>query len=324
MPTWGELKNNLIEKGIRLFQTIENGNKRIRKLEIAKKQADYWNSFTIIKDTIGRTEFNAIIKEIFESADDKEIPQYYKQLMKIRPQGIITTNIDGFANRALVAEEGPTVVEFSGKNCGGYLHILKNEKPFIINLHGKHTDVNTWVFTKKDLEELQKIEGYHKWIEACLLTKVIIFVGVNITDISVQSHLQKFTKDNLDTGAHYWITAERSNESLKFCNDHNILPVFYSEKDNHKELYELLKDLVNSESKEEIPLPISSDMKYKSKIEIGSDEFKLADVNTQRLILNSKATEILKIILKKHIKHMQNFEMKIVNIYIMHGILVQM
>ena len=95
--------------------------------------------------------------------------------------------------------QGKTLLnEFPGKKAKDFVHILKGTTPFIANLHGTVADGDSWVFTHDELNTLLKNPGYLQFINSCVCTRTILFVGITADDIAVKQHFDQLKEEDID------------------------------------------------------------------------------------------------------------------------------
>jgi hypothetical protein len=181
LPTWAALKGSLLE-GLRAKADGlgEQGRKLGAAADLVEQERDYWNAFQILHDYLGRTDFRDYINRAFADAYRTVTPSAYAPLWELGIDGIVTLNLDRFAIRSLT-EHSPneTPLEQSGEAVGRLRRHLHTPRPFVANLHGDIDDDATWVFTRSQLSKLFADETYCSFIELCLSTYTVIFIGIS-------------------------------------------------------------------------------------------------------------------------------------------------
>jgi len=294
MPDWSDLKKLLIKRLDEKILHTDNSKEKIKLksiLESSKTLIDYWRSIELLAESLGATTYDSYIRSIFDDTR-KEIPKNYKVLSKLNFGGVITLNIDNLFYRAIVKEDKlPTSIK--GTELDRFLYALSDSKPFILNLHGIVGDRSTWVFGKKELLSLQKSVGYNSFINNCINSNTVIFIGINVSDVAIKSHFERI--NCCDHTNSFWITSDRSKIASDFCEKYKILPIYYSSDNEHKELEILIEDIIRYVPKEEeIKKPVllgggGSKMRNFDDIDLSS-----LDENELREVLNKKANSIIR------------------------------
>ncbi len=298
LPTWSELKFSLLKVGEEKIKTVDplDGNKIYKQIEVIRKTDNLWESFNRLKSFLGLTTYRDSIRESLKDTFSASIPKAYTYLWSLRISGLLNLNIDRIAARALIAcypDKIPS--EFNGIKIGEYTHVLKSPQPFIANLHGNIDDYRSWIFTQSDLRKITKDKAYQTFISNCIASNTILFIGIGADDIAVGGHLEKLTNLNIDFGTHYWITSRCDKITDDWAEKIGIRVIRYnSQGNNHSALNEFFDDLQNYIPKDEIAHPINPKFSQIVKSNLPSpNELLKSDSDTIRLILNSKAKEIL-------------------------------
>lgn len=249
LPGWEGLLAALLrglEKKALVVQDESQRKKLLAKLETAKAEKDLWVAFEILESALGRTTYTQIIRRELEPAVKCEIPDSYRLLWELPLAGVINLNLDGLATRACRWRfRERQVYEFSGTNAGNYAHVLKSPFPFILNLHGFHGDVSTWVLRQCERKELERNSGCSDFVSACLIGKTVLFLGVTADDTAVASYLEKLIKNGVDFGSHFWISSRKDPEADKWAQQAGVQAISYKADNKHSELMDMLRELVD-------------------------------------------------------------------------------
>ena len=143
-----------------------------------RRQKNYWLCFQLIEELLGTTSYQSEIRERLDTASHSTIPTAYGALWKAGIQGLVTFNLDQFATRSFsLASPGANIDLFVGNQAKNMLGVLQRSRPFIGNVHGIVDDASSWIFTHSKLQTLLRDNGYRQFINACLLTRTILFIG---------------------------------------------------------------------------------------------------------------------------------------------------
>lgn len=246
LPTWPQLRD-------KLTQTLES---RKNLLDIAGKgdidcvlkrlrtQENHWDAFESLKVGLGDTTFVAEIRRHIRPRTD-EVPSIYERLWKLRFSGCLTLNLDRLQARAYAnVVKGGIAAEFDGKYAGEYLHLLHGAEPFIANLHGVADNANSWIFTRTDLTSLYRNIGYTQFLNTCITSRTVVFLGISADDVAAGGHLERLVNSGLSIGEHFWITSRNDLQTAKHAEAVGLRLIYYNSPNNdHSELNDIFDDL---------------------------------------------------------------------------------
>ena len=260
--------------------------------------SDLWASFGLLRQHLGNTTWRATIRDVLGSAPTIKTPEVYDSIWKLKIHGMLSLNLDRFATKAYIETLGcSNLAEFDGSRAGSYTYVLKSPRSFICNLHGNIDDTSSWVLTKSDLKTLLNEQAYTNFINTCLSSNTVVFFGIGVDDIAVGGFLQALTEHGINFGDHYWITDRRDKETDQFAEAIGIRLIRYdSSGNNHSELHELLKDLLNyiPPEDEDIKQPAFLNPCESSELELPTaKDILMLDVENIRELLNNQAIQIL-------------------------------
>jgi tRNA A-37 threonylcarbamoyl transferase component Bud32 len=101
------------------------------------------------------------------------------------------------------------------------------------------------VWTKTDLDALLGEKSYQSFIETCLSTFTMLFVGVSADDRSVGGHLERLASLDIETGPHFWLTDRRDYETDSWAEKAGIRLIRYDQQNDHSEVQEFFADLAS-------------------------------------------------------------------------------
>ncbi len=298
MPSWLDLRNNLcraLEDKARYAPTKDQADQRKRLAHI-KAEGDLWLAFSLLRDALGDTSYVECIKESFAAAPSCSIPAGYEKVISLPFSGIINLNIDRLATRTYsLKNPGKCLVEFSGRQCGDFVHILKGGHQFIANLHGTVEDRSSWVLTRQDLNWLTNQPGYTEFVKSILCTRTVIFIGVRTNDIAVGGHLEKLKKMGVDFGTHFWITDKSDKNTDRWAESAGVLLIRYNSSNEHIELSEMLTDIATFFPEDQPAAPVLPNIDGADEVVLPSAEQleRMSDEDI-RIALNKYAEYILR------------------------------
>lgn len=299
LPTWNQLKEQLcgaLEEKAESLEEEEKAYLKKRAKQIRDIQ-DYWLAFKLLRKALGQTSYRTEVRKKIDVAVSAPIPKAYQLILDIPVTGILNLNLDRLATRAFTEKNpGKTIVEFSGKNVGPYIHVLKGSTPFIANLHGISSDETSWVFTRDELRELLKKDEYHTFLTTCLASRTLVFLGITADDVAVGGHLERLKDLNVDLGPHYWVTHRSDAITDQWAEENGVQIIRYSAKDaGHSELTEILSDLSEFQPSDSCAPPVvMACHKSAHTFRLPEDLRKETSMERLREELNSYAINILK------------------------------
>jgi len=258
-PTWLTLRDRLIAALRSKANSLSEDAEQLRhKANVAERASDLWVAFDIIKKALGQASYRDGVREALLPTTTARIPGAYSNLWRLGVSGVLNLNLDRLATRAYTdTNPGTAPLEFSGGQAAHAANVLKNPRPFLINLHGVVDDANTWVLTKSELSRLLGTPGYQELIVSCLATRTILFLGVTADDVAVGGHLERLAHLNIDTGSHFWLTDRRDQRTDAWAENVGIRVIRYQEGDNHVAIGEFFNDLLNYIPREPLAPPVS-------------------------------------------------------------------
>jgi serine/threonine protein kinase len=248
IPTWTPLKRRLIQALNDKSESLAPNDRPALQRHVAAiiGQGDLWIAFEMLQKHLGAATFRDTIREAVRPADTADPPASYRYLWHLRIRGLINLNIDRLATKACVQETGnKTPLEFTGAQGTQLGFLLKENRPFILNLHGHADDSSTWVFTKSQLENLIATPSYGEFIRSCLLSNTILFLGLSADDLAVGGHLEALAKLQIQSGTHYWVTSRADLATDKWAEAVGVRVIRYeAPADDHSALDEMFEDLL--------------------------------------------------------------------------------
>jgi serine/threonine protein kinase len=262
MPSWAGLRDTLCIALEDAATHLEQYHERLSALDKAKRArqaSDYWVAFEILKDAMGQTSYRSTTREAFVQADRCTIPEMYKLLWKLPVDGILNLNLDRLATRAHSETFGGRPVnEFCGRQANDHMHVLKSMVPFIVNLHGVVNDERSWILTNSEIKSLFRDMGYLSFIQSCILTKTVLFIGISPDDKAVNAHLDRLKAENIDFGSHYWVTNRADTATRNWAEAAGVRIIYYSaDGDDHSELAQFCDDLIRFMPSDTVAPPVS-------------------------------------------------------------------
>lgn len=246
IPTWStflegatkQLKNNQLKKTVTGFIQAK----------------DFLFAAEILKDELGKSWETLLTREFGRAADASSL---HSALLALNQRITITTNFDKILDAALMnrgsAIHYPTVVQ---RIDASVFRILRDEKDYIVKVHGTIDDMTTLIFTKSEyIERAYGNWAYSEFLTALLLTHTFLFVGFSMSDPAVSLAVELYAHRYRDGRPHYIVLPDPVPESVKSISKRvrKLYIITYDPKDRHKALPRLIEKLckeVQSRAKE--------------------------------------------------------------------------
>jgi serine/threonine protein kinase len=288
LPGWSELKSNILKDS---ENELEIDETTIKKLDSIKKQSDFWVSFSMLKELLGTSKYQALIKKYLDL--HSRAPEIYEKIWEFNPKGIITVNIDRFAGTSFSnVYPGKRVNEFEGFSIKDNYRLLRTPDNFIVNIHGNIDKPSTWVFTKEELSALQKTDGYTEFLTTIFSSNTVLFIGISVDDVAVGGLINNLVNEkHIEMENHYWITDRNDNETKKWADLSHVNIIKYTA-GKHEEVVEYIDNILEFISKDKDATPIIMDSVLPASI-INQNELIGKPANQIRYLLNSHANAIL-------------------------------
>jgi eukaryotic-like serine/threonine-protein kinase len=301
LPTWPGLKASLVaavqNKASSLL--VGDAQKLQREAGAIEQTKDFWVSFERLKVALGETSYREAVREALRPAVTAEAPSLYAHLWRLRVKGVLSLNLDRLATKAFSSSQSRVLpTEFTASQAGPLSHVLRGQRPFILNLHGIAEDSTSWVLTHSELRTLLKDSGYRAFIKACLMSHAVVFVGISADDGAVGGHLELLAKLGVQAGPHYWITDRQDRGTDKWAESIGVRVIRYaSAGGDHSALDDLFRDLLSFvpvESAETLPPVILERATTGPERTFSPEALVREDAETIRMFLNEHAKTLLR------------------------------
>ncbi len=296
LPTWPQLKHRLVRQLREKAASISESDSRSLRsaADRAEQEPNYWIAFHILREQLGKASFRNAIRESLQPALTADCPQIYKYIWRLGVAGVLNLNLDRLATRALgEVRPGRLPTEFTGRRAGKFLHLLKNPRPFVANLHGTAEDTSSWVLTQRDLTYLLDSAEYRTFITSCLTTTTVLFIGISADDVAAGGHIEALTKSGCDVGPHYWLTNRTDLRTDRWAEESGIQLIRY---DGHPEIVEFFDDILEFVPSEEPSPPpvVLQDITEEDNGSLPSvEDLSELPAETIRAVLNAHAKRLL-------------------------------
>jgi len=220
------------------------------------KEGDLLSCCQLIKIRMGLQWINFIQDQFltpsFQSAE------IHKEIFELDASIVVTPNFDKIYDN------------FANKQSNGFLKIKKfydddlplalrggAEQRLILKIHGCIDTPHKLIFTREDYAKARHDRNrFYRFLEGLFLTHTFLFIGCGMKDPDLNLLLEQYAHSFSGAPANYVLLSTTSKGETKnlLNSNYNLDPLFYSPKDEHKELLDSIRDLKNrvSNKREEI------------------------------------------------------------------------
>ncbi len=302
LPSWSSLEETLVETLAETATDMDPSARaeRLRKVATIRAQDNHWVAFKMLQDSLGKTTYREAVRQAFSMAGTVDIPDVYRALWEMNVRGILSLNLDRLAARAYsLVHAGSNLSEFSGKKVSRLRNLLNGHQRFVGNLHGVFEDNESWIFTQTELADLLSDAPYKTFIETCLSTYTVLFLGIGADDLAVGGHLERLASLGIETTGHFWLTDRRDEETDSWAQSVGIQPIRYDASDGHSPVSEFFADLASYVPEERtdfkpFPPKIALEKSLPEEELPKQEQILQWDAERIRGVLNERAMELLK------------------------------
>lgn len=228
-----------------LESTLEDINPKahIKKL---LKDSDYLTACEVIKRVLGKEEFTRIVREEFLTPAYRPA-EIHKQIFALDSRIVATPNFDkiyetyanGEANGSIVVKQHYDVDVISS---------IRSSQRLILKIHGTIDSPNNLIFTRAEYAEARtKHSTFYEVLEALALTHTFVFLGCGVNDPDIKLLLEDTLFKHNSSRRHVMLLPNKAlhNSVVDVIQDTmNLNIIQYSDRDNHAELLDSTKNLV--------------------------------------------------------------------------------
>lgn len=225
--------------------TDKNDKILVQKAIIDK---DYTLACELAKASIEADEWSTLVyNEFSQVADPSEL---HKSLISLDQRIVITTNFDKLIENTWSNLSGGTRYPTLLTDINGdVFQILKNERDYIIKIHGTVDVPESMIFDKTDYAKRVFFNwSYNEFIETLLLSYTFLFVGFSMADPAITLIIERYAQKFPNSRPHYVFLAGPIHEKLIVVAKRlrKLYIMQYDPADNHAELPKLINELADS------------------------------------------------------------------------------
>jgi hypothetical protein len=248
----GVSKNSVNSDGIRPKDwkefLITAADKTTKKKLISNliKNADYLTACDIIRQDLGRDEFNTLVRSEFQTPKFQPA-DIHRHIFNLDSRIIATPNFDRIYD--IYAENASS----GNINIKAYYEddiadVIRRPEPVILKVHGTITAADRLIFSRKDYSKARtNNRSFYQVLDALAITHTFVFVGCGPHDPDVRLLLEDYNYRFIFNKKHFIVSPKNSTKPdvLKIMEETMSLKTLnYDPRNNHIELTQSLESLV--------------------------------------------------------------------------------
>ncbi len=177
-----------------------------------------------------------------------EVRSIHKHIFELDAHIVLTPNFDKIYDNYATAATGSKVriKKYHDPDLARFLRGSEKQR-LVLKVHGCIDTPGSLVFTRADYVDLRsKYDNFYRAIEALILANTFIFIGCGGAGPDISLLLEQYARSFRDSPPNYFITSSKWSKdyALMMNKNYNLVPVCYSEKNEHAELTDSLAVLV--------------------------------------------------------------------------------
>uniref|UniRef100_UPI003BABA31A SIR2 family protein n=1 Tax=Stappia sp. TaxID=1870903 RepID=UPI003BABA31A len=219
----------------------KNGTAHIKK---AIRDCDYLHACEWIKNKLDEDWIPLLRQEFYDPAYNPS--EMHDAIFRLDQRIYLTPNFDNIFDNFVSHETGGlvSVKEY----CSDDVHsFLRDDRLYIIKIHGSIDSPNDVIFTYKDYASARvKHAAFYDVLDACLLSHTFLIIGCGISDPDLALLLENQKFNFPSSRPHYLVTSSKMSNDLKTSlrGNRNLKCITYDPANSHEELLASLKELV--------------------------------------------------------------------------------
>lgn len=260
LPGWDGLRDGLLKKFKEIcMMTGGLDDEKQKEIKEIENNTDLWDAFGDLRRIMHKADFNGKIKELL-STGNKSVPELYELIWALDIAGIVTYNLDDFADRS-----NSHTFASHWKEAQKYANYLHNSEPFVFHPHGMLNDPSSWVLTRGDTKALYNEPNFTKFMTALINTKHILIVGFDPSDQIFLDMLHDLSIAEGEKTVFYLCPSEDGTVSKSKYNkytDYGIGVIPYNSSNNHKFLIDFFRQLRTEQRRLQSEEPLYPVIRY--------------------------------------------------------------
>jgi predicted NACHT family NTPase len=252
-PLWDELLRRMIE---------ECENKKVlapsdknELLELLSHKKDFLDIAATCARALEKHDYRGFIEEQFDlDIDITKLPAY-QELIRLRPNTIVTTNFDQIPDRLnglSFSFDGGSVSSGTGyydvytnRNVTEANNAWKKGKPIVFKMHGCVKDHDSIVLTREDFRR-EIYRGFVKeFLKAIFSSQTVVFLGFGFSDPHIDAILSFLYEVNSGLGSpHYVLANDLTNlQKQNLQRNYGVRVINYTSTPGHPQVVDFIRFL---------------------------------------------------------------------------------
>ena len=190
LPGWAGLLLGLLARARASGHLEPRESTELRK---AVKDQKYLFAAETIKARMGTRDFYDALETIFRDPGLRPAGRH-EVIRNIPFAAIVTTNYDKLLESAY-ATQGQIPATYTFDNAPDIISALGHNRFFILKAHGDIDRKETVILSERDYRDiLYRQPGYRAALNTIFITKTVLFVGANLTDVDVKLVLESVSE----------------------------------------------------------------------------------------------------------------------------------
>ncbi len=217
-----------------------------------EQKRDFLDIAEYCKKKLGDSNYRKFLEETFDiNFPQEKISPSYKQLFKLHPQIIITTNFDQIPER--LSSLNSLAID-SQLNESDFYRVYDNTRisearnafkkhPVVFKMHGCISNHDSIVFTSSEFDKIINNQTMRNFMSTILGAKRVLFLGFSFSDPHMDFIL-KFIREIYGglSNPHYALMSNLSRVEKEILqNKYDLNVISYQSTDNHPEVLEFLQ-----------------------------------------------------------------------------------
>ncbi|RVD63822.1 SIR2 family protein [Mesorhizobium sp. M7A.F.Ca.ET.027.03.2.1] len=268
------------------------------KFRVAKASDDYWSFFDAARELLTPATFNGIVRNALDIPHDISSTTY-ERLFELNPRGVVTLNLDRLTGEAFSkSNQGEYILPIYGFDLSKKWHVITDERPFLVYIHGHVSDSDTWVLTKHQLNQLRATKAHELFLSYLYLNYTVIFYGISVDDLAISERLVSLKESGFEAPRLFWLTNRKDQQASKWASDNNVQRIFYTaNKDSdHSSVVNAIVNDINSFKSHDVEIePTSPARIFDTELRNSEDPRSIANKNPEdvrKILSNLLAEEI--------------------------------
>lgn len=260
LPLWNELRRKLASD----IDLYRDSLAMPRATSVSMKRDalasdDLWSAFKVLQDVLGPHYNDRLRTHLTPKSPSNPV---YDRIWRLQVKGVVSLNIDRLPLDAY-SRNRTTAVDFAtGDESSAIARHLQDLTDFVFLPHGVVTKPTSWVFDRNRRDQLLTSAAYKNTMAALMMSRHIVFVGLNPTDVSIEKHVIDILAPLGDHTVRHFIIADNASISRsRYLADRGFrfIPYEPASVAEHREIVEILDDLLIYLPQDPAPSPVSPD-----------------------------------------------------------------